>query len=142
MRTEDVIELLGLRQHPEGGWFAETWRAPEAGAARASGSAIYFLLRAGEVSSWHRVDAAETWHHYAGAALELRVADADGRSPALARFLGTDLGAGQRPQIVIGAGEWQSARTLGEWTLVGCTVTPAFTFDGFELAPEGWEPGG
>jgi predicted cupin superfamily sugar epimerase len=122
-----LIDALGLAPHPEGGWYAETWREDAT-------TAIYFLLPAGEVSRWHRIDRTEIWHYYAGAALELRVAGAG------AVVLGPDLGAGQRPQAVVPAAAWQTARSLGDYTLAGCTVSPAFEFAGFELAPEGWEP--
>lgn len=135
---DDIIARLSLRAHPEGGWYAETWRASTTDGARASGSAIYFLLRAGEQSAWHRVDADETWHFYAGSALELRIAIA-GRTTERT-ILGPDLPAGERPQATVPAGAWQAARSLGSWTLVGCTVSPAFEFQGFELAPAGWEP--
>lgn len=144
--ADSLIGLLGLRPHPEGGWYAETWRAPAPTGTRPAGSAIYFLLRAGEASRWHRIDAAETWHHYAGASLELRIAPAgeavDGGVPgsAVAHRLGKELAAGERPQVVVPAGAWQAARSLGSWTLVGCTVSPAFEFAGFELAPDGWDP--
>jgi predicted cupin superfamily sugar epimerase len=141
--AETIIATLGLHPHPEGGWYKETWRAEPQGAERPAGSAIYYLLRAGERSGWHRIDAAETWHHYAGAPLALVVASGqnDG-SPAERHLLGSDLASGQRPQLVIPAGDWQSADTLGDWSLVGCTVSPAFDYAGFELAPEGWRPGG
>lgn len=139
--ADAVIAELGLVAHPEGGWYAETWRDPAVGAdGRSVGSAILYLLRAGEESRWHRVDAAELWHHYAGGPLELRLAP-DDRGPVEARRLGSDVAAGERPQAVVPAGWWQAARPLGSWVLVGCTVSPAFRFEGFELAPEGWEPG-
>lgn len=138
--ADAVARLLDLRPHPEGGSYAETWRAEARDGARASGTAIYFLLRAGERSQWHRVDAAEIWHFYAGDALELRTS-ADGRS-LVTRRLGTDLAAGERPQLVVPPGHWQAARPLGAWTLAGCTVSPGFDFAGFELAAEGWEPAG
>jgi uncharacterized protein len=137
--AEAVIRSLGLSAHPEGGWYAESWRAPALEGARPAGSAIYYLLRRGERSRWHRVDAAEIWHHYAGDPLELRIS-LDGGAAGGIR-LGDDIEAGERPQAVVPAGAWQSARTLGAWSLVGCTVAPAFDFAGFELAPEGWEPG-
>jgi uncharacterized protein len=138
--ADAIIEALGLEPHPEGGWYAETWReAPRPGRERGASSAIYYLLRAGEESRWHRVDAMEVWHFYAGDPLELRLSE-NGRAVD-ARTLGADLGNGERPQIVVPAGCWQAARSLGAWTLVGCTVAPAFEFSGFELAPEGWEPG-
>lgn len=137
----DIIETLGLRPHPEGGWYAETWREPTADERdRPASTAIYYLLRAGEESRWHRVDATETWHFYAGDALEIRLAASDDARPERL-VLGSDLVAGQRPQIIIPAGWWQAARPLGAWTLVGCTVAPGFRFEGFELAPDGWEPG-
>ena len=140
---EDIIARLSLRPHPEGGWYAETWRASAGDGGRAAGSAIYFLLREGERSAWHRVDADETWHFYAGSPLELDIAaddrTADDRTAERA-ILGVDLAAGERPQATVPAGSWQAARSLGSWTLVGCTVSPAFEFEGFELAPADWEP--
>lgn len=141
MDPDTIISTLGMRAHPEGGWYTETWAADAAPGTRPTGTAIYFLLRAGETSAWHRVDAAEAWHFYAGAPLELRMADGDGHGPARAYTLGTDLATGARPQWVVPAGAWQAARSLGDWTLVGCTVSPGFRFAGFELAPAGWEPG-
>ena len=135
----DLIEVLGLRPHPEGGWYAESWRAPTDGDERPAGTAIYFLLRAGETSHWHRVDATEIWHHYAGSPLELRFA-ASSEGPIETVRLGSDVLGGERPQAVVPADAWQGARSLGDWTLVGCTVTPGFRFDGFELAPPGWSP--
>jgi predicted cupin superfamily sugar epimerase len=142
-----IIELLGLEPHPEGGHFAETWRAPAPAGERGAGTAIFFLLRAGEVSHWHRVDAAEVWHFYAGDPLLLSVADVDPSAPDAAGavrdvVLGVDLAAGQRPQHVVPPHAWQAARPLGAWSLVGCTVSPAFEFAGFELAPPGWAPAG
>lgn len=137
--AEEVIRLLGLAPHPEGGFYRETFRAAAADGRRGASTAIYYLLRRGEVSAWHRVDADEVWHFYAGAPLELLLS-ADGRQRSTLR-LGLDLAAGERPQAVAPAGTWQSARSLGDWTLVGCTVAPAFDFAGFELAPAGWEPG-
>lgn len=137
--ADEVIALLGLQPHPEGGHFAETWRAVDPGGRRGAGTAIYFLLAAGERSHWHRVDAAEVWHWYAGAPLELRVS-ADGVAERVT-VLGGDLNNGERPQHVVPAGAWQAASSLGAWTLVGCTVSPAFEFAGFELAPPGWKPG-
>lgn len=134
---DEIIAQLDLRAHPEGGWYAETWRTAAPQGMRATGSAIYFLLRDGERSAWHRVDADETWHFYAGAALELRISDGTTTSTHL---LGPALALGQRPQITVPTGSWQAARSLGAWTLVGCTVSPAFEFGGFELAPSGWEP--
>lgn len=139
MTAEQVIATLGLERHPEGGWFAETFRDAEPAGRRAHSTAIHYLLAEGEVSAWHRVDAVETWHHYAGAPLALSIAAEDG--PAERHVLGTSLLAGQRPQIVVPRLCWQSAESLGAWTLVGCTVAPGFEFSGFEMAPEGWAPG-
>lgn len=135
-----IIETLGLAPHPEGGWFRETWRAEAAEGERAAGTAMYYLLEAGQVSRWHRIDAAEVWHWYLGAPLEMALSE-DGRSRR-DLVLGPDLAAGERPQVVVPAGCWQSAAPRGDYTLVGCTVSPAFEFSGFELAPEGWEPNG
>lgn len=129
-----LIAALGLRPHPEGGHYRETWRDAPAGGGRGAGTAIYYLLSAGEVSAWHRIDAAEIWHFYGGAplALEIREGGATTR-----HVLGNDVAAGERPQIIVPARAWQTARSLGAWTLVGCTVSPAFDFAGFELAPGG-----
>jgi hypothetical protein len=138
--ARDVIEALRLRPHPEGGWYAETWRAPERPGERPASSAILYLLQAGERSHWHRVDADEIWQFSAGDPLEVRIAAAADAPVRLYR-LGSDVTAGDEPQVTVPAGAWQAARPLGDWTLVGCIVAPSFTFDGFELAPEGWEPG-
>ena len=135
----EIIQALRLRPHPEGGWYAETWRAPAGDGERATSSAILYLLQLGERSHWHRVDADEVWQFAAGDALEIRVAAEDG-SAVVAHRLGGDVIAGDEPQVVVPAGAWQAARPLGDWTLVGCIVAPAFSFDGFELAPAGWEP--
>lgn len=139
--AESIIEALRLRPHPEGGHYAETWRADAPHDERPVGTAIYYLLRAGERSRWHRVDAAEVWHFYAGEPLTLSIADASGDTAPVRHVLGMDLAAGQRPQVVVPAGAWQSAEPEGAWTLVGCTVSPGFDFAGFELADPGWEPG-
>jgi len=138
LSAAEVIALLGLAPHPEGGHFRETFRDGAAG-GRGASTAIYFLLRAGERSHWHRVDAAEVWHWHAGAPLRLSIADAGGRRDLV---LGARLGSGERPQGVVPPHAWQAAESLGAWTLVGCTVAPAFDFAGFELAPPGWEPEG
>lgn len=138
-RATEVIAALGLQPHPEGGWYAETWRATAVGNDRPSSSAILYLLAAGERSHWHRVDADEIWQYVAGDPLELRTS-ADGVAP-LAHRLGWSLGSERLvPQVVVPAGTWQAARSVGAWTLVGCLVAPAFSFGGFELAPPGWEP--
>ena len=136
MTTDELIRHLGLRPHPEGGHYRETFRAPDS--LRGASTAIYFLLKAGERSHWHKVDADEIWHHYAGAPLELALSE-DGRKRHLLR-LGIDFEIGELPQAVVPRGVWQAARSLGRWTLVGCTVAPAFEFRGFELAPLGWKP--
>lgn len=139
LAAEEVIRILELVPHPEGGFYRETFRDRPQEGGRGASTAIYYLLRAGEISSWHRVtDAAEIWHHYAGGALDLTLS-ANGREISVHR-LGTDLGAGERPQVTIPAGVWQTARCLGDWTLVGCTVAPAFEFRSFEMAPAGWAP--
>lgn len=139
MTAREVIALLGLQPHPEGGHFRETFRDTEHDAnGRSRGTAIYYLLEAGETSEWHRVDAAEIWHYYAGGPMVMTIS-ANGHD-AEAQHLGPALKAGQRPQIVVPKGHWQSATSLGSWTLVGCTVAPGFTFDGFEMAPPDWRP--
>jgi predicted cupin superfamily sugar epimerase len=134
-----LIAALGLRPHPEGGHYREIFRAPETAGARGAVTTIYYLLRAGERSHWHRVDATEIWHHYAGDALALGISE-DGRTVTRHR-LGKDIAAGEQPQLIVPAHAWQSAEPLGAYTLVGCTVAPAFRFEGFELAPPGWAPG-
>ena len=139
MSPADIIRLLELSRHPEGGHFRETWRAPAPSGTRAAGTAIYYLLVAGEVSHWHRVDADEMWHWYAGSPLALSQSP-DGRSIEVLH-LGPDLASSERPQLLVPAGAWQSAESLGAWTLAGCTVSPGFVFEAFELAPEGWRPG-
>ena len=136
--ADEVVRLLGLSPHPEGGFYRETFRAPAADGERSASTAIYYLLRAGEVSAWHRVDADEVWHFYAGSPLELFLS-VDGRERSAIR-LGPDLTAGERPQAVVPAGVWQAARPLGGWVLVGCTVAPGFEFSSFEMASAGWEP--
>jgi len=161
----EIISLLGLTPHPEGGHFRETFRdgtlvtcdtasssgsdvpettgeggdLPRRERCRAASTAIYFLLMRGERSRWHRVDAAEVWHHYGGAPLEISILKSQGDEITRLR-LGNDLRASERPQAVVTAGYWQSAATLGEWTLAGCTVAPGFEFSGFELAPAEWQP--
>ena len=128
---EHYIAELGLEPHPEGGWFRRTWVAPATGGRRPAGSAIYYLLLEDEISAWHRIDATEVWHFYAGDPLELRREWSDGRSDAV--VLGREVGNGEQPQAVVEPDVWQTARPLGRYALIGATVTPAFTFDGFEL---------
>ena len=139
MTARAVIDRLGLRPHPEGGHYRETFRDPATDAeGRSRSTAILFLLQGDEVSAWHRIDAAEVWHHHAGAALMLTVS-ADGHEASASR-LGSEIMTGQMPQLVVPAGHWQTAASLGTWTLCGCTVAPGFRFEGFELAPPGWRP--
>jgi uncharacterized protein len=143
MSAAGIIRLLDLKPHPEGGYFKESWRDSRTvddgkGGKRAASTLIYFLLDTGDVSDWHRVDAAEVWHWYAGAPLVITVSP-NGHD-AEAHYLGPDLKANQRPQYVVPEGWWQTATSLGAWTLVGCTVAPGFDFAGFELAPPGWRP--
>ncbi|WP_375257622.1 cupin domain-containing protein [Citreimonas sp.] len=137
MTADEIIALLDLAPHPEGGHYRQTWQAAAEGGERPAGTCIYFLLKAGERSHWHRVDATEIWHYYAGAALILSIAP-DEAGPRSDLTLGPDLSSGQRPQHVVPESHWQAARSTGDWTLVGCTVSPGFRFDGFELAPEGF----
>lgn len=138
LSAAEVIALLHLKPHPEGGHFHETYRHhPSENGERGACTAIYYLLAAGERSAWHRVDAVEIWHWYAGAPLRLSIADDIGATDVV---LGQDLRSGHRPQAVVPPFAWQAAVSLGPWTLVGCTVAPAFHFEGFELAPPGWQP--
>lgn len=136
MTADDVIRILDLSAHPEGGWYRQTWIGPES--PRPSGTCIHFLLKEGERSHWHRVDATEIWHFYAGAPLILRMAESIS-GPAIAHRLGPALGAGETPQLIVPQDHWQAAETTTGWTLVGCTVSPGFRFEGFELAPPGFE---
>ena len=137
MTADEIIAKLDLAPHPEGGHYRQTWVA-ETGGGRPAGTCIYFLLKDGERSHWHRVDAAEIWHFYAGAPLVLSIART-AAGPATEHVLGPDLFAGQAPQAIVPEGHWQAARTTGDWTLVGCTVSPGFLFEGFELAPPGFD---
>jgi predicted cupin superfamily sugar epimerase len=139
MSAAEIIRALDLKPHPEGGHYRETFRHAPPSGGRGAMTAIYYLLQHGEVSAWHRVDAAEIWHFYAGAPLALSLS-ADGKQKQTVT-LGSDIASGERPQALVPEGHWQSARTRGAWTLVGCTVGPAFDFAGFEMAPQGWEPG-
>jgi predicted cupin superfamily sugar epimerase len=136
----EIIARLDLQPHPEGGHYRETFRDPRLDAGgRSVSTAIYFLLARGERSHWHRIDAVETWHYYAGSALVLQIADDSGTRTVR---LGPDLAAGEVPQAVVPARAWQAAESSGDWTLVGCTVAPGFDFATFELAPKGWAPAG
>jgi hypothetical protein len=136
MTADQIIAHLGLAPHPEGGWYRQTWAGDEV--PRASGTCIFFLLKQGEASHWHRVDATEIWHFYTGAPVVLSLAATEA-GPAIDHVLGPDLASGALPQIIVSAGHWQAARATEGWALVGCTVSPGFRFDGFELAAPGFE---
>ena len=134
----DIIARLELQPHPEGGHYRETFRDTRLdGNGRSLSTAIYFLLARGERSHWHRIDAEEIWHYYAGSALILQIADDGGRRTVR---LGPDLAAGEIPQAIAPAHAWQAAESTGDWTLAGCTVAPGFDFAKFELAQKGWAP--
>ncbi len=136
--AQALIERYGMLAHPEGGHYVETYRAPAAEGERAAVSQIYFLLQLGEVSHWHKVDAVEIWHWYGGAPLVLSIHE--GGPEVTSHHLGNDPSVGQHLNYVVPKDAWQSAESLGAWTLVGCTVAPAFQFEGFELAAPGWHP--
>ena len=138
LTAADIVARLMLKPHPEGGHYRETFRDTHTDAnGRSRSTAIYFLLARGERSHWHRIDAVEIWHYYAGSALMLQIAyEGDQHSVRL----GPDLAAGEAPQAIVPAQAWQAAASTGDWTLVGCTVAPGFDFATFELAPKGWEP--
>lgn len=136
MTADDIITQLDLAPHPEGGFYRQTWMAENPG--RPTGTCIYFLLRDGGASHWHRVDATEIWLWHAGAPLVLSRAATD-VGPATDATLGPDMMAGQAPQLIVDEGHWQAARTTGDWTLVSCTVSPGFQFEGFDLAPPGFD---
>jgi uncharacterized protein len=134
----DIIARLELKPHPEGGHYRETFRDSQVDAkGRACSTAIYFLLARGERSHWHRIDAVEVWHYYAGSALSLQIADGGNKRNVR---LGPGLADGEMPQAIVPAHTWQAAESTGDWTLAGCTVAPGFDFAQFELAPKGWEP--
>ena len=135
MTPKNIIETLGLIPHPEGGWYGETWRGQEK--PRASGSSIYFLLEAHQQSRWHKVDAVEIWHWYAGNPMELHIHDA---GITRIELLGPDITTSQRPQLIVPENAWQQSIPINGWVLVGCTVSPGFEFAGFKLAAEGWTP--
>jgi predicted cupin superfamily sugar epimerase len=142
LSAAEIIRLLDLKPHPEGGHFRETFRdAAGLEGGRALSTAIYFLLAAEERSHWHRIDAAELWHYYAGAPLILEMAASD-EGPIRRMKLGPDIALGERPQGVVPANHWQAAESMGQWTLVGCTVAPGFDFASFEMAPQDWSPKG
>ena len=136
LKVEDITRFLHLLPHPEGGFYCETFRDESLINGRAASTAIYYLLPAGQISAWHRVDATEVWHYYAGAPLELEIVVEQSADRTIHR-LGCALSEGERPQAVVPAHAWQSARSLGDWTLVGCTVAPGFVFSCFEIAAPG-----
>lgn len=138
LSAKDVIFTLGMQRHPEGGWYAQTFEDDAKADGRAHSTAIYYLLEAGNRSHWHRVDAVEVWHFYAGAPLRLLISDGVSVDE---HMLANDLEKGQRPQVVVPRDAWQAAESTGAWTLVGCTVAPGFRFSGFELADKDWAPG-
>lgn len=139
LSAAEVIALLELERHPEGGWFRQTFAEPHPTDDRPVSTAIYYLLEGHDRSAWHRVDAAEIWHWHAGAPLRIRLSD-EGRD-VHEHALGPNLAIGERPQVIVPRHCWQTAKSVGAWTLVGCTVAPGFQFSGFELAESGWEPG-
>jgi uncharacterized protein len=142
LTAAEMIRALDLKPHPEGGHYRQTFQDTRADASdRAASTAIYFLLARGERSHWHRVDAVEVWHYYAGAPLVLEMA-VDEKGPIRRMKLGPDIAMGERPQAVVPTGHWQAAESMGDWTLVGCTVAPGFQFAGFEMAAPGWKPHG
>ncbi|MEO1291222.1 MAG: cupin domain-containing protein [Pseudomonadota bacterium] len=138
LTAKDIIAALDLSPHPEGGFYRETWRGTAGADGRAVGTAIYYMLTVDDFSHWHRVDADEIWHWYSGAPLSLSISP-NGHD-ASAHLLGPHIGTGQAPQFRVPAGHWQSATSMGAWTLVGCTVSPGFEFSGFELAAPDWRP--
>ena len=133
MNADEVICLLRLEAHPEGGYYRETFRDSRKAGERSVSTAIYFLLKQGEISHWHRIDAVEVWHWYGGAPIQLQIRNDDG--PIETVLLGNNLLKSERPQAIVPAHAWQTAETLGDWTLVGCTVAPGFEFSGFRLWP-------
>jgi len=137
LTADEIIAHLGLKPHPEGGYFKETFRDEPGHEGRAHSTAILYLLRTGEVSRWHRVDAAEMWHWYGGAPLKLVIKQGEVRHE---HRLGPNLPQGEHPQVLVPARAWQTAESLGAWTLAGCTVAPGFDFAGFELAPDDFQP--
>lgn len=137
--AQQIIDALKLERHPEGGWYVQTFRDSDEHHGRARSTAIYYLLEGGDRSHWHTVDAVEIWHYHAGAPLELSLSE-NGVS-ARSIILGIDFASDQRPQGLVRKGEWQSALSLGDWTLVSCTVAPGFEFAGFRMAPPDWQPG-
>lgn len=139
LTADQIIDLLELSLHPEGGYFRETFRDDAKVNGRSASTAIYFLVRKNQNAYWHKIDSAEMWHWYAGAAMELHLFDEANKKKQVLT-LGNDFMSSQRPQLLVPPGAWQYAETLGDWTLVGCTVAPGFEFEHFELVPPNWEP--
>ena len=135
MTADEIIAHLNLSPHPEGGHYRQTWVAENAG--RPTGTCIYFLLKEGEASHWHKVDATEIWLYHAGDPLVLSIS-ATAEGPATDHFLTPDLSQGA-PQLIVPEGQWQAARSTGAFTLVSCTVSPGFQFEGFTLADPGFD---
>lgn len=138
--VKEIIRILDMKPHPEGGWYTQTFQDPVNIDGRSVGTCIYYILEAGDVSAWHRVDATEIWHWYAGGALALTQSVDGTLKTTTSSQLGPNLRAGQRPQVIIPANAWQTAESLGAWTLCGCTVSPGFEFSRFEMAPPDWRP--
>lgn len=132
--AEWLIENLKLEPHSEGGWFCQTFNDRPEDGGRSYSTLIYYLLEGGDVSKWHRVDASEVWHWYAGAPMRLTISP-DGLA-AESHLLGSDFLAGERPQVVVPRHHWQTARSMGDWSLVGCTVAPGFQVSTFEIADQ------
>ena len=144
MTADDLIRALNLAPHPEGGWYRETWRADAAEGERAAASAVLYVIQPGQRSHWNRVDAHEIWLWHGGDPIDVMIAATDAGPSSTVR-LGGRVTEGEQPQLIIPAGQWQSAEPVAGdagYTLISCIVAPAFQFSGFELAPEGWEPGG
>ena len=136
--AKEIIETLNMEPHPEGGWYTRTWRSTQTSDGRRIGSAIYYLLEEDQTSRWHRIDADEIWHFYTGSAVTLSVSNfGDGVE---AQVLGPDVLRGERPQILVPSSSWHTATPINGWSLIGCTVVPAFQFGGMEIASDGWEP--
>ena len=138
MTADQIIKFLQLQPHPEGGWYKQTWKSEDTLSGRASGTSIYFLLKAGEISHWHKIDSVEIWHYYDGSPLILRIAN-EGNNEIATKILGPNLAKSQSPQILVNKNLWQSAETTGDYTLVGCTVSPGFEFSKFTLAPKNFK---
>lgn len=143
MTADELIAALGLKPHPEGGWYRETWRAAAAQGERAAASAALYLVQPGQKSHWNRVNADEIWLWHDGDPIKLMIA-ADDAGPVRTLRLGGRVTEGEQVQAVVPAGQWQSAEPVSGaagYSLISCIVAPAFEFEGFELAPDGWMPG-